>query len=189
MVDIYLIGAGAFSRELSEWALSGKTNFSVISTLNSDQVENENGLFYPSVGNIHNRKKIIQNVKSESFNTVEMITVGKNLIAGSVSISGSCLVMNDVSIAANTKIGFGCDFHGGSIIGHDVVIGDFCSIGARSFVGGGAILGSNIQVFPGALIAPNVNICDDVVIGIGSVVIRNISKPGTYFGNPAVKIS
>lgn len=30
-----------------------------------------------------------------------------------------------------------------------------------------------------------VNICDDVVIGAGSVVTKNIAKPGIYAGNPA----
>jgi acetyltransferase-like isoleucine patch superfamily enzyme len=30
-----------------------------------------------------------------------------------------------------------------------------------------------------------VAICDDVVIGAGSVVTRSITKPGIYAGNPA----
>jgi len=30
-----------------------------------------------------------------------------------------------------------------------------------------------------------VNICDNVVIGAGSVVTKDITKPGIYAGNPA----
>ncbi|GIS45095.1 MAG: hypothetical protein Ct9H90mP16_21650 [Candidatus Poseidoniales archaeon] len=34
-----------------------------------------------------------------------------------------------------------------------------------------------------------VNICDDVVIGAGSVVTKDITEPGTYAGNPARRMS
>ena len=33
-----------------------------------------------------------------------------------------------------------------------------------------------------------VTICDDVVIGAGSVVTKEILEPGTYAGNPARKL-
>ena len=39
-------------------------------------------------------------------------------------------------------------------------------------------IGSNASILP-------VSICDDVVIGAGSVVTRDISEPGIYAGNPA----
>jgi len=33
-----------------------------------------------------------------------------------------------------------------------------------------------------------VTVCDDVVIGAGAVVTKDITEPGTYVGNPAKKI-
>jgi acetyltransferase-like isoleucine patch superfamily enzyme len=33
-----------------------------------------------------------------------------------------------------------------------------------------------------------VSICDDVVIGAGSVVTKDITESGTYVGNPAVRL-
>ena len=39
-------------------------------------------------------------------------------------------------------------------------------------------IGSNATILP-------INICSDVVIGAGSVVTRDIIKPGKYAGNPA----
>jgi acetyltransferase-like isoleucine patch superfamily enzyme len=38
-------------------------------------------------------------------------------------------------------------------------------------------VGSNVTLLP-------VDICDDVVIGAGSVVTKSISEPGIYAGNP-----
>ena len=45
-------------------------------------------------------------------------------------------------------------------------------------VGARVSIGSNASILP-------VSICDDVVIGAGSVVTRDITRPGIYAGNPA----
>jgi len=34
-----------------------------------------------------------------------------------------------------------------------------------------------------------VSICDDVVIGAGAVVTKDITEPGTYVGNPTRKLN
>ena len=49
------------------------------------------------------------------------------------------------------------------------------------------IIGNNVLIGSNATILP-VSICDDVIIGAGSVVTKDISKPGVYVGNPAKKI-
>lgn len=46
------------------------------------------------------------------------------------------------------------------------------------------VIGNNVSIGSNSTILP-VNICDDVVIGAGSVVTKNISKKGIYAGNPA----
>ena len=45
-------------------------------------------------------------------------------------------------------------------------------------------IGNNVSVGSNATILP-VSICDNVVIGAGAVVTKNITKPGIYAGNPA----
>ena len=46
------------------------------------------------------------------------------------------------------------------------------------------IVGKNVSIGTNATILP-VYICDNVVIGAGSVVTRDIKEPGIYAGNPA----
>jgi acetyltransferase-like isoleucine patch superfamily enzyme len=46
------------------------------------------------------------------------------------------------------------------------------------------IIGNNVSIGSNATILP-VKICDDVVIGAGSVVTKNIEFSGVYAGNPA----
>ena len=48
-------------------------------------------------------------------------------------------------------------------------------------------VGDRVSIGTNATIMP-VTICDDVVIGAGSVVTKDITKPGTYAGNPARKL-
>jgi acetyltransferase-like isoleucine patch superfamily enzyme len=45
-------------------------------------------------------------------------------------------------------------------------------------------IGNRVSIGSNATILP-VNICDDVVIGAGAVVTRDITRPGIYAGNPA----
>ena len=45
-------------------------------------------------------------------------------------------------------------------------------------------LGNNVSVGSNATILP-VNICDNTIIGAGSVITKDISCPGIYAGNPA----
>lgn len=48
-------------------------------------------------------------------------------------------------------------------------------------------IGNRVSIGTNATILP-VTICDDVVVGAGSVVTRDITEPGIYAGNPARKL-
>ena len=48
-------------------------------------------------------------------------------------------------------------------------------------------IGNRVSIGSNATILP-VTICDDVVIGAGAVVTRDIEEPGIYAGNPAKKL-
>jgi len=74
-------------------------------------------------------------------------------------------------------------------IGHGVMfVNDVAANGRPSFgredlwkpthIGNRVFVGSNVTLLP-------VTICDDVLIGAGSVVTKDITKPGIYAGNPA----
>jgi acetyltransferase-like isoleucine patch superfamily enzyme len=49
------------------------------------------------------------------------------------------------------------------------------------------IIGNNVSIGSNATILP-IEICDNVVIGAGAVVTKNIIIAGVYAGNPAKKI-
>lgn len=106
-----------------------------------------------------------------------------------------------VEIQSNVKIGKRSRIQSHSFICSLVEIGEDCFIGhgvmfindlfkegkpagrdstkyKETKIGNRVSIGSNATILP-------VNICDDVVIGAGSVVTKNIVQKGIYAGNPA----
>ena len=104
-------------------------------------------------------------------------------------------IQKEVIIGARTRI------QSHSFICELVTIGEDCFIshGAKFIndpfkIGGPArgdkkqwkstIIGDRVSIGTNATIMP-IRICDDVVIGAGSVVTKDINEPGIYAGNPA----
>lgn len=120
-------------------------------------------------------------------------TVGNNCFIGPF-----CEIQKNVFIGDNTKV------QSHSFICELVTIGSYCFIGHGvmfindTFNTGGPAggdsskwkttkIGNKVSIGSNATILP-VNICDNVVIGAGSVVTKDIQQPGIYAGNPTKKI-
>jgi acetyltransferase-like isoleucine patch superfamily enzyme len=105
-----------------------------------------------------------------------------------------------VEIQRGAVIGKRCRIQSHSFICELVTIGDDCFISHGAmfindlFLTGGPAgkpdlwrptkLGNRVSVGTNATILP-VTVCDQVVIGAGAVVTKNITVPGIYAGNPA----
>lgn len=117
------------------------------------------------------------------------------------SIGDDCFIGPFVEIQKGVRIGNRCKIHSHSFICEQVTIGndsviahgvmfinDLFSIGGpargnkdlwrETEIGNNVSIGSNATILP-------VTICDNVVVGAGSVVTKNIEKPGIYAGNPS----
>ena len=100
-----------------------------------------------------------------------------------VNIGDRTKVQSHTFVCELVTIGSDC------FIGHGVMfINDLFSEGGPA--GGDASkwkstnIGNHVSIGSNATILP-VDICDKVVVGAGSVVTKNITKPGVYCGNPA----
>lgn len=85
---------------------------------------------------------------------------------------------------------------GGVRIGDNVALSTGCKListqlnsevfaSKREYISAMIYVGSNVQVGAGAIILPGVSVCDDVIIGAGSIVSKSIKLPGIYVGIPA----
>lgn len=117
------------------------------------------------------------------------------------SLSDDCFIGPFVEIQKGVQIGARTKVQSHSFICELVQIGDDCFIGHGvmfindRFSNGGPArgnrtlwketrIGNRVSIGSNATILP-VDICDDVVIGAGAVVTRNIEVSGIYAGNPA----
>ena len=138
---------------------------------------------------------------------IKDVDFGSNVtIIEPVNLYG-CSIGNDsfigpfVEIQKNTTIGKNTKIQSHSFVCELVTIGDECFIGHGvmfinyKFSDGSpakgdkskwqsTVISNNVYIGSNATILP-VKICSNVVIGAGSVVTKDIDKPGTYAGNPA----
>jgi len=141
---------------------------------------------------------------------IKNVTFGKNVklvepvnlydcyIANNVFIGPFVEVQKDVKIEAYTKIQshtFICELVS---IGHHCFVGHGVMFVNDLFQKGGpangdkslwkeTTIGNYVSIGSNATILP-VSICDNVVIGAGTVVTKNITESGVYVGNPAKKM-
>lgn len=116
-------------------------------------------------------------------------------------IASGCFIGPFVEIQKNVRVGQRTRIQSHAFICEFVIVGDDCFIshGAMfindTFAGGGpaggdrskwrqTVIGNEVSIGTNSTILP-VTICSNVVIGAGSVVTKNIEKPGVYAGNPA----
>jgi acetyltransferase-like isoleucine patch superfamily enzyme len=141
---------------------------------------------------------------------IKDVNFGENVvIIEPVNLYG-CTIGNNVSIGPfveiqkNVKIGNNCKIQSHAFICELVTIEDDCFIshgvmfindlfksgkpaGGKKEIWKSTHIGQNVSLGSNSTILP-VNICDNVVVGAGSVVTKDIPYPGIYAGNPAKKI-
>jgi sugar O-acyltransferase (sialic acid O-acetyltransferase NeuD family) len=111
-----------------------------------------------------------------------------SLIETSVVLGKANQILAQVYINSNTKIGNNNIINTSAIIEHEVQIGDHNHISVGAKLCGRTKIGNYCMVGTGAIIIDKISICDNVTVGAGAVVVKDITQPGTYVGNPAKKI-
>lgn len=109
----------------------------------------------------------------------------KTIIASSVILGKGVLVAANVTINPLCKIGNGVICNTSCSIDHECIIGDFAHIAPGAILSGNVKIGKRAFVGANAVIKQGITICSDVTIGMGACVVKNITAPGIYIGNPA----
>lgn len=102
-------------------------------------------------------------------------TIGRNVIIGQGVFVGDHTYIDDKSIIEDNVF-----IHVGSTIGHNNIIGAHTYISGRFDTCGDVKVGKRCFIGVRCLVSDHVSICDDSWIGIGSVVLKNITEPGKY---------
>ncbi|MFA6931731.1 MAG: acetyltransferase [Lentisphaeria bacterium] len=208
MKKLYIIGAGAFGRELEswleqspefrqKWEIAGylhcgesklaqyPSNYGIVGDWKTFSFSS-NDIVILAVADFSWKKQIYESLHSKvTFFTFihPSVVIGKfNQIGEGTVICPNCIVTSDV------QIGVGVTINIGTQIGHDVRIGDFCSLMAHVDLGGWVEIGNHVFMGTQSMVVPRKKIGDNCQITAGSVVMRNLKAGKTVYGNPAVEL-
>ena len=131
--------------------------------------------------------KVVQPVNIYGCNIGENTFIGPFVeIQKDVSIGRRCKIQSHCFVCELVSIGDDCFIGHGVMFVNELFSGGGPAMGNKSLwkstrIGNKVSIGSNATILP-------VEICDNVVIGAGAVVTKNITEAGIYAGNPAKMI-
>lgn len=211
MEKIVIVGAGGFGREV-EWLIrrvnevmptyemigfvdDGKKNgesvghSKVICTVDELVNYDEKINVCIAVGNAKTRKEIVDKL-SVNKNIVfpnlidpsviyyeDELTIGK----GNIVCAGTILTVN-ITMGDFNIINLDCT------VGHDDVIRDYVTMYPSVNVSGCVEIDDCVEIGTGTQIIQGLSIKNDVIVGAGAAVVKNLEEPGVYVGIPAKKI-
>jgi sugar O-acyltransferase (sialic acid O-acetyltransferase NeuD family) len=190
-----IIGAGGMAREMA--ACQGAYDMKYF--VEDEYYQPKNGVYRLSEFNPFFQKALIGiadcQVKKRIFDSLIDNTIFWNYADSTAQIFDETVITGaGVFIGAlcvlttNIVIGDNCLINLATTIGHDTEIGDHVSIMPQVAISGNVKIGNCVYIGTNVSIRQGVSICDNVTIGMGSVVLKDITESGTYVGNPLRKI-
>ncbi|WP_288304965.1 acetyltransferase [uncultured Fusobacterium sp.] len=208
MKDIVIIGAGGHAKVVADIILKRKEvlkeELNIIGFLddNFDKIEYREIFNIPILGSLD----LIEEFKNKDYEYI--IAIGNNLIrkklakkyskliyytaihptvviGNMVTIEEGTVVMANVVINSYSKIGKHCILNTSCVIEHDNIIADYIHISPSATLCGKVRVDTCAWIGAGSRIKQGISIGENTVIGLGSVVLKNINKDCVVIGNPA----
>jgi len=189
-----IIGGGGHTREVlcqmgeclpifvSDDFFQDKENHFKLSTLDIKEFE-----IMVCVGDSKLRKTIVDQLPSDTkfFTFIHPTAL---IMSDDVEIGEGSFIGANSILTTNIKLGKHSLLNRACHIGHDCRIGDFLSMMPGSIISGNVKVGNKVFLGTNSSVKEQINICDNVVIGMGGVVVKDITENGTYVGIPTKKI-
>ena len=150
------------------------------------EIQNDD-VFFVAMGNPHWRKHYAELIEKKGGRFYTYISREAEVLDTAIIGEGS-FIARCTHVSDNVTIGKHVILHVLSVIGHDAIVQDYGTLLNDTFLGGGSEVGECSQMSPKSMIIPHKKIGKNVIVGSGSVVMRNIKDDYRVFGNPARKM-
>lgn len=130
------------------------------------------------------RKKLYEKLKKNNIKIATLIHPNCRISKYNI-IGEGCIIMNGVMLTTNITLENCIIVNLSSTIGHDVLIKNFCTISPNCNISGETRIGSCTYIGTGVSIRDEISIGKNAIIGIGSVVTKDIPDNVIAYGNPA----
>ena len=136
------------------------------------------------IGSNSIRAKLFERVQNSGFEIVSLIHPSA-IISSSVTIGKGTVIMPNVVVNAKATIGNGVILNSSCVVEHDCMIDDFVHISPKVALAGDVKVGEFTYIGIGSNEIQGIIIEKNVIVGGGSMVIRNIEDNQKVVGVPA----
>ena len=165
-------------------ALEGYPNYPlIIGPVEQYEVEQDD-VFICALGDVNYKKHYVSIITAKGGEFISLIHPTA-ILGNNARVGKGCVIGAYANISSDTKIGNHVSFSIKAGMGHDSTVGDYSHIGGLCIISGFVDIGSMVTMHPGSNIVPHKKIGDNATIGVGSVVLNNVTAGKTVFGNPA----
>lgn len=143
--------------------------------------------FVITVGFIKNpaiRIKLYNKIK-EAGGKLATVIASTAYVSKYAEIGEGTVVLHQAFVNAGAKVGKNVILNTMTDVDHDAVIGDFTHLSVGVLVAGEAKVGDRCFCGIGSTIQHTRTVTSDVILGAGTLVVKDISEPGVYIGSPA----
>lgn len=137
-----------------------------------------------AIGNNGIRMARQQELEKAGLNVVSVVHPSAVISLYAVVGAGSVVFANAV-VNACASVGAGCVVNTGAVVEHDCLVGDFSHLSPNAVLAGGVSVGRQVWVGACASVKQLVVLGDEVTVGMGSVVLRDVPAGQTVVGVPA----
>lgn len=194
-----IVGNGGFGREVY-WSLKeedrNQAKFFVddeywdekdINTLPISKFDHNEYELVVAIGDPTLRKQMVERLPKQAkyFTHIHekavILDPNTKMGEGSIICAGTVLTTN-ITLGKHTHL----NLH--TTVGHDTIIGNYFTTAPSVNISGNCKIGNQVYVGTNSSIREKINICDDVILGLNSGVVKDILEPGVYGGTPSKKI-
>jgi len=139
-----------------------------------------------AIGDPTSRKKMVNSLPPVT--TYTAIIHPNAVISEWVEIGEGSIITAGTILTCNIKIGKHAHLNLHTTIGHDCVMGDYFTTAPAVNISGNCNFGDCVYFGTNSAIRQGIRICDNVTIGMGGVVVKDLTEEGVYIGNPLKKL-
>lgn len=176
-VDFYDDNYQALGDRIGNWPVIG--NFDVL----MNQADQYDAVFV-AIGDNKIRLDFCKLILAAGLPLATLISPSAH-ISPYAQVEAGSVVMPRAVINADASVGLGSIINSGAIVEHECKLGQGVHISPNATLGGAVTVGRLSWIGIGACVKQVIDIGDEVVIGAGSVVLKNVADHHTLVGNPA----
>ncbi len=141
--------------------------------------------FVIALGEPVDREKIYHMIKSEGGYTFGRVIDPSVKVALSATLGVPIILQQGVIVGPNVILDDGVTADEYAAFGHDTHVGAFCHVGVKSTLGGNCIIGKSTFIGLHSAFREGTVVGDYAIVGMGSVVVKDIPQKTVVAGNPA----